>query len=99
MFEEGEVELHLAHRVTAKLTARTYSGSQQAGGPESRCGSDQRTVMPAIVRAAGRDSYSVVLAMPSRCGPGRGSEPEDPDVQREKVRCVIPLGATSDVTL
>jgi hypothetical protein len=26
------------------------------------------------------------------------AEPEDPDVQRAKVRCVIPLGATSDVT-
>jgi len=30
---------------------------------------------------------------------GRDSELENPDVQREKVRCVVPLEATSDVTL
>ena len=46
-----------------------------------------------------RGFCSAVWAMPAGPGLGRGSEPEDPDAQREKVRCVIPLGATSDVTL
>jgi hypothetical protein len=47
----------------ARLTARTYPRSRQAGEPGSRCGSDQRAVMPASVRTAGRDSYSVDWAM------------------------------------
>jgi len=35
-------ELDPAHRTAAQLTARTYP----VGGPGSRCGSDQRAVMP-----------------------------------------------------
>jgi hypothetical protein len=50
------------------------------------------------VRAAVGDRHSTVWAMRSGQRAGSGSEPEDPNVQREKVRCVIPLGATSDVT-
>jgi len=38
--EEGEGELDLAHRDPAGVTARAYPGSQQAGGPGRRCGSD-----------------------------------------------------------
>ena len=34
----------------------------------------------------------------ARCGQ-LARRAEEPDLQREKVRCVIPLGATSDVTL
>ena len=44
--QEGEGELDLAHRALAGLTARTYPRSRQAGEPGSRCGSDQRAVMP-----------------------------------------------------
>ena len=40
--EECEQELDLAHRVVTGLTARTYP----VGGTGSRCGSDQRAVMP-----------------------------------------------------
>jgi hypothetical protein len=49
--QEGEGELDLAHRALAGLTTRTYPRSRQAGEPGSRCGSDQRAVMPAIVWA------------------------------------------------
>ena len=66
--EECEDELHLAHRDPAGVTARAYPGSQQAGVPGSRCGSDQRAVMPLSVRAAGLDAYSVDWAMPSGSG-------------------------------
>ena len=52
--EERQHELDAAHRGAAELTARAYPGSQQAGEPGSRCGSDQRAVMPSSVRAAGR---------------------------------------------
>jgi hypothetical protein len=62
--EEGEGELDPAHRAAAGLTARTYPRSQQAEEPGSRCGSDQRAVMPPRVRAAGRGFYSVDWAMP-----------------------------------
>ena len=47
--EEREGELDLAHRATPGLTARTYP----AGGAGSRCGSDQRAVMPSSVTEAG----------------------------------------------
>ena len=57
--QEGEGELDLAHRAPAWVTARTYP----AGGPGSRCGSDQRAVMPPSVRAAGRGFYLAVWAM------------------------------------
>ena len=93
--EEGQGELDPAHRTPAGLTARTYP----AGESGSRRGSDQRAVMPPRVGQRAADSYSADWAMPSGQGARSGSEPEDPDVQREKVRCVIPLGATSDVTL
>ena len=48
--EERQDELDPAHRAAAGLTARTYP----VGGTGSRCGSDQRAVMPSRVRAAGR---------------------------------------------
>ena len=60
--EERQDELDLAHRPATRLTARTYPGSQQAGGPGSRCGSDQRAVMPLRVRAVGRGFYLAVWA-------------------------------------
>jgi ABC-2 type transport system ATP-binding protein len=69
--EEGEGELDPAHLAAAGLTARAYPGSQQAGGPESRCGSDQRAVMPSGVGQRRANSYSAVWAMPSGSGPGR----------------------------
>src|SRR5450759_1520558 len=59
--EESQGELDPAHRAAAELTARTYP----AGEPGSRCGSDQRAVMPASVRAGDRDRYSAVWAMSS----------------------------------
>lgn len=40
----------------AGTTARAYPGSQQAWGPGSRCGSDQRAVMPSRV-ALPRSGY------------------------------------------
>jgi hypothetical protein len=49
--EEGEDELDAAHWAPAGLTARAYPGSQQAGVPGSRCGSDRRAVMPSRVAA------------------------------------------------
>jgi hypothetical protein len=45
--EEREGELDPAHRAAEGLTARTYP----VGGTGSRCGSDQRAVMPSRVRA------------------------------------------------
>jgi hypothetical protein len=59
--EEGEDELHLAHQAAAALTARTYP----VGGTGSRCGSDQRAVMPSRVGQRRADSYSAVWAMSS----------------------------------
>ena len=47
--EERQDELDPAHRAAEGLTARTYP----VGGTGSRCGSDQRAVMPSRVRAAG----------------------------------------------
>jgi len=44
-------------------TARAYPGSQQAWGPGSRCGSDQRAVMPSRVGQRRADSYSADWAM------------------------------------
>jgi hypothetical protein len=45
--EERQDELDPAHRATQKgLTARTYPRSRQAGEPGSRCGSNERAVMP-----------------------------------------------------
>ena len=49
-----------AHR--ARVTARAYP----AAGPGSRCGSDQRAVMPPSVGAAGGDFYLADWAMPLR---------------------------------
>jgi hypothetical protein len=46
--EEREDELEAVHRTAAGLTARTYP----VGGTGSRCGSDQRAVMPSRVAAA-----------------------------------------------
>ena len=48
----------IAHQALARLTARAYPGSQQAGGPGSRCGSDQRAVMRLRVGPKWADSYS-----------------------------------------
>ena len=47
--QERQDELDAAHRPATGLTARTYP----VGGAGSRCGSDQRAVMPSRVRAAG----------------------------------------------
>ena len=47
--EERRDQLDSAHRATEVLTARTYP----VGGTGSRCGSDQRAVMPCSVRAGG----------------------------------------------
>jgi hypothetical protein len=58
--EECEDELDPAHRAPTVLTARTYP----VGGTGSRCGSDQRAVMPLSVRAVGLDDYLVDWAMP-----------------------------------
>ena len=44
--EERQDELDPAHRAAEGSTARAYPGTQQAGVPGSRCGSDQRAVMP-----------------------------------------------------
>jgi hypothetical protein len=60
--EEREDELEPAHPANAKrLTARTYP----VGGAGSRCGSDQRAVMPSRVRATGVGFYSADWAMSS----------------------------------
>ena len=63
--EEGQGELDPAHRAAAEVTARTYPMSRQAGEPGSRCGLDQRAVMPPRVAAAGRGFYSADWAMSS----------------------------------
>jgi hypothetical protein len=68
--EEGDDEIDLAHRALVRLTARTYPRSRQAGEPGSRCGSDQRAVMPASVRAPGRGFYSADWAVPASGPPG-----------------------------
>ena len=53
--EERQDELRPAHRAAAELTARTYP----VGGAGSRCGSDQRAVIPPSARAGGAAEYAV----------------------------------------
>jgi hypothetical protein len=73
--EERQGELDPAHRALARLTARTYP----AGGAASRCGSDQRAVIPARVRAAGLGfnlaDWAMHVARPLPCVPRRGRTP------------------------
>jgi hypothetical protein len=59
--EQCQHELDPANRAAEGLTARTYP----VGGTGSRCGSDQRAVMPSRVGQRRADSYSAVWAMSS----------------------------------
>ena len=59
---------------------------------------DRRALMPPSVRSTVGGIHPAVWAVPSGPGSAGDAELDDPDVQREKVRCVVPLEATSAVT-